>query len=234
MVALVHHENLSNVRKGCLESSVRSVLMQILAIQQELGEPLNLNRDLLGDLVTGRVILCLSDGPKALETMFAAIALSGSEMSVESGAVVQQMLGFNNAHAFYDSDFRSPTFRREGPSTLTPATPILVVLKRKGEAKIDGEKQAKRENTSKNGMKAETTVSQIIEMTYLSKANLSLMVQKWPAPSMTATGLIDLNCSRGREESTEGQRRAASSTAPHQSVGPSAEFNSPWRSTGSC
>jgi hypothetical protein len=93
--------------------------------------------------------------------MFAAIALSGSEMSVENGAVVQQMLGFNNAHAFYDSDFRSPTFRREGPSTLTPATPIPVVLKRKGDAKIDGEKQAKRENTSKNGMKAETTVSQV-------------------------------------------------------------------------
>ncbi|KAJ7301005.1 hypothetical protein DFH08DRAFT_1090358 [Mycena albidolilacea] len=57
MVALVRHENLSNVRKGCSESSVGSVLLQILAIQQGLGEPPNLNRksELDGSKVAGAI-----------------------------------------------------------------------------------------------------------------------------------------------------------------------------------
>jgi hypothetical protein len=63
------------------------------------------------------------------------------------------MLGFNNAHAFYDPDFRKPTFRRESPSTLTPTTPTLVVLKQKGDATIDDEKQTKQAKTSKKGTK---------------------------------------------------------------------------------
>ena len=157
---LLCHKNLSNLLEPERQErvfGVGSVLMQIVAVQQELGEPLNLNGDILQDLVSGCITRYISDGPKALEAMFAAIAMSGSDINVKSSTVVQQMLDFNNAHAFYDPDFRPPTFRRERPSIITPTVPIPVVLKRKGDAKIDGEKQAKRAKTSINGKNTEST-----------------------------------------------------------------------------
>ncbi|KAF8217966.1 hypothetical protein K438DRAFT_1747209 [Mycena galopus ATCC 62051] len=43
-------------------SGVGTVLLQLLAVQEELDEPLNLNGDISEDLITGRVISCLSDG----------------------------------------------------------------------------------------------------------------------------------------------------------------------------
>ncbi|KAJ7323985.1 hypothetical protein DFH08DRAFT_817462 [Mycena albidolilacea] len=120
------------------ESSVGSVLMQILAIQQELG-----------DRSTSIVI-------------YWGILIPVAHSTVRQRNERREWCsGSTNAGFQQCSDFRSPTFRREGPSTLIPATPSPVVLKRKGDTKIDGEKQAKQENTSKNGMKAETTVSQV-------------------------------------------------------------------------
>ncbi|KAJ7218468.1 hypothetical protein GGX14DRAFT_595003 [Mycena pura] len=112
-------------------------------------------------LVSCCIIRYISDGPKALEAMFAAIAMSGSNTNVKSGTVVQQMLDFNITHAFHDPDFRPPTFRRKRPSIITPTMPIPVVLKWKRDAKIDGEKQAKRAKTSKNGKNTEATIPQV-------------------------------------------------------------------------
>ncbi|KAJ7877119.1 hypothetical protein B0H14DRAFT_2567952 [Mycena olivaceomarginata] len=44
---------------------VGAVLLQLLAVQNELREPLNLNGDILDDLITERVVSCLSDGPQS-------------------------------------------------------------------------------------------------------------------------------------------------------------------------
>ncbi|KAF7334031.1 hypothetical protein MVEN_02308500 [Mycena venus] len=45
---------------------VSSVLMQILAVQKELGEEFHLNGDILDDLINSCVVQCTSDGPAAL------------------------------------------------------------------------------------------------------------------------------------------------------------------------
>ncbi|KAJ7804466.1 hypothetical protein B0H14DRAFT_2612254, partial [Mycena olivaceomarginata] len=86
---------------------VGAVLLQLLAFQNELREPLNLNGDILDDLITGRVVSYLSDGPRALAVMFGATPLRKGT----TGEVTAQMLRFNKAHTIYDPEFRPPTFR---------------------------------------------------------------------------------------------------------------------------
>ncbi|KAJ7661766.1 SacI homology domain-containing protein [Mycena rosella] len=54
---------------------VGSALLQLLAGQDQLKEPLNLNGDLLNDLLDGRVVHCPSDGDRSLDAMFASIPL---------------------------------------------------------------------------------------------------------------------------------------------------------------
>jgi hypothetical protein len=127
---------------------VGAVLLQLLAVQNELREPLNLNGDILDDLITERVVSCLSDGPRALAVMFGAIPLRKGT----TGEVTAQMLRFNKAHTIYDPEFRPPTFRREDPSIFTPTTaiPVILALKRKGSEDIEGEKSAKKVKRSKN------------------------------------------------------------------------------------
>ncbi|KAJ7823302.1 hypothetical protein B0H14DRAFT_2597955 [Mycena olivaceomarginata] len=132
---------------------VGAVLLQLLAVQNELREPLNLNGDILDDLITGRVVSCLSDGPRALAVKFGAIPLRKGT----TGEVTTQVLRFNKAHTIYDPEFRPPTFRREDPSIFTPTTaiPVILALKRKGSEDIEGEKSAKKVKRSKNpGMAA--------------------------------------------------------------------------------
>ncbi|KAJ7643191.1 hypothetical protein B0H17DRAFT_1148630 [Mycena rosella] len=54
---------------------VGSALLQLLAVQDQLKEPLNLNGDLLNDFLDGRVVHCSSDGDRGLDAMFASIPL---------------------------------------------------------------------------------------------------------------------------------------------------------------
>ncbi|KAF8135267.1 hypothetical protein K438DRAFT_1786981 [Mycena galopus ATCC 62051] len=126
---------------------VGSALLQILAVQHELGEELNLNGDFLDDLVIGRVVRCPSDGPAALAAMFAAISQKS-----KSGAQAREMVRFNNLHSFYDPDYRPPTFRRDDPSIFPVTAPILVTVKRKGDPQIQGEKPPKKAKASKQEM----------------------------------------------------------------------------------
>jgi hypothetical protein len=101
---------------------------------------LDLNGDILMDYWADRVVPCPTDGPKALQTMFAATPLR----KVKSDDLLKQMLIFNKAHIFYDPDFRPPTLRRAGELIVTPTTPMSVVLKWKADVEIEGEKPAKR------------------------------------------------------------------------------------------
>ncbi|KAJ7212897.1 hypothetical protein B0H12DRAFT_1079352 [Mycena haematopus] len=256
LTSLLSHESLvelpDEVRNDRV-MGVGSALLQMLAVQKELGEPFNLNGDTLDDILTGRVVRCSNDGPAALAAMFAALPLS----NVNSGELVKQMLNsegrlprhpallqppsahhigrswlldccevivefsaklqcpphlanvvkriptkqarflrdaakcrsgysdahiramppsitplliegcailpdilpestgridpsgsnvlnFNNAHIFYDPEFRPPTFSREAKSSGSSTTPILVHLKRKPDIEIEGEKPQKR------------------------------------------------------------------------------------------
>ncbi|KAJ7679609.1 hypothetical protein B0H17DRAFT_1139138 [Mycena rosella] len=119
---------------------VGSVLLQLLAIQMELGEPLKLNGDLLVDLRDRAVTPCPTDGAKALEAMFGAIRVPSGKAAV----CFKRMMEFNRDHTIYDAQFRLPTFRRDDPSFSAPTEAIPVIVKRPGELKIEGERPMKR------------------------------------------------------------------------------------------
>jgi hypothetical protein len=70
---------------------VGSVLLQLLDAQQQLNELPNLNGDLLGDLLDGRVVYCFNDGDAEISAMFAFVSGAGSE-------VVDRLLKFKSEH----------------------------------------------------------------------------------------------------------------------------------------
>ncbi|KAJ7769967.1 hypothetical protein B0H16DRAFT_1452339 [Mycena metata] len=117
--------------------TVGSVLLQLLAVQHALGEPLNLNGDILDDLVVGNVVAFECDGPEALSTMFSLAAPAVSNLAA-------RMLTFNRAHTIYDPDLRPPTFHRVAPAAREPTDAIPVVLKRYPSAEIEDERPGKR------------------------------------------------------------------------------------------
>ncbi|KAJ7671727.1 hypothetical protein B0H17DRAFT_1141498 [Mycena rosella] len=119
---------------------IGSVLLQLLAIQMELGKLLNLNGDLLVDLRDRAVTPCPTDGATALEAMFGAIRVPSGKAAI----CFKQMMEFNRDHTIYDAQFRPPTFHRDDPSFSAPTEAIPVIVKRPGELKIKGERPKKR------------------------------------------------------------------------------------------
>ncbi|KAJ7802295.1 hypothetical protein B0H14DRAFT_2614441 [Mycena olivaceomarginata] len=151
LTSLLGYGLLSDIPQSeCQEQvwGVGSVLLQLLAVQNELKVLLNLNGDILDDLITGRVVSCLRDGPKALAVMFGATPfLNGT-----TAELTAQMLRFTKVHTIYDPESRPPTPRHEDPWIFTPTTaiPVTLTLKRKGSEEIEGEKSVKKAKSSKN------------------------------------------------------------------------------------
>jgi hypothetical protein len=78
LATLLHHGMLSQLSEEDRNErvfGVGSALLQILAIQKEIGEPLNLNGDVLHDLLKDRVVRGPNDGDRALEVIFSATQL---------------------------------------------------------------------------------------------------------------------------------------------------------------
>ncbi|KAJ6504349.1 hypothetical protein C8R47DRAFT_1210419 [Mycena vitilis] len=140
-------ENLAEDECNRRVMGVGSALFQLLAIQHELGEPLNLNGDLISDLWEQSVVPVRMDGTAALTAMFGSMGLE-----VDT-PVDQQMLRFNREHTVYDRDYRPPSFKRELPSINPPRAPIAVVLpgrlKRAGSPLSEDEKPPKRQRKKK-------------------------------------------------------------------------------------
>jgi hypothetical protein len=143
LARLMKHPDLGHLRD--VETSERvlgvgSALLQLVAIQQELDEPLNLNGDLLGDLLDDRVVHCPNDGEAGLEAMF--LVSGGGPM------VADRMLKFKSEHVIYDEEYRPHTFRRLEESRFPVTDPIPVIVKRKGDQEIEGERPLKREKAN--------------------------------------------------------------------------------------
>ncbi|KAJ6448225.1 hypothetical protein C8R45DRAFT_948131 [Mycena sanguinolenta] len=151
LIALLRHKALSALseeERNDRVFGVGSALLQMLAVQRELGEPLNLNGDMLDDLLIRRVIRCRNDGHIALNEMFAATQLP----NVKTGEMTRELLAFNSAHAIYDAGFRPPIYSRDEFCEASPTQPIPVVLgKRKAgaEAEVDSGKEPKQQKPSK-------------------------------------------------------------------------------------
>jgi hypothetical protein len=108
LIRLIDHPALLRLTEEECQTRVMgvgSVLLQILAVQHELGEPLNLNGDLIEDLKDESVVACLADGEEALNAMFSAI----TSQSMRSDDLVQQMLAFKRDHTIFDDELRPPT-----------------------------------------------------------------------------------------------------------------------------
>ncbi|KAF8144196.1 hypothetical protein K438DRAFT_1783068 [Mycena galopus ATCC 62051] len=81
MAVLLRHKNFLDILEEECEMRVMGVgsaSLQVLAVQHEIGEPLNLNGDILMDFFVDCMIPCPTDGPKALRAMFAATPFAKS------------------------------------------------------------------------------------------------------------------------------------------------------------
>ncbi|KAJ7800861.1 hypothetical protein B0H14DRAFT_3490225 [Mycena olivaceomarginata] len=118
-------------------------IFQLLEAQNELGEALNLNGDLIHDLWDESVVSICSDGNEALNAMFASVPFGSSKTLID-----HQMLKFDRTHTGFDEDFRPPTLRCEHPSQVPPSDPIPVTIpggmKRIGDQQTEDEKPSKR------------------------------------------------------------------------------------------
>ncbi|KAJ7732049.1 hypothetical protein DFH07DRAFT_781037 [Mycena maculata] len=107
--------------------SIGSALLQLLAIQHQLGEQLNLNGDTMRDLLDGAIIPCRLDGSEALEAMF--LATDPLELKHKRGWDLNRfsshLLRFNSDHTIYDPSLSPPTFKRICPSSDVPLDPIV-------------------------------------------------------------------------------------------------------------
>ncbi|KAJ7651901.1 hypothetical protein B0H17DRAFT_1186526 [Mycena rosella] len=121
---------------------VGSALLQLLAVQDQLKEPLNLNGDLLNDLLDGRVVHCPSDGDRSLDAMFASIPLP--RRAEHSRVRDRALLKFKRAHTIYDADHRPPTFRHDDESRFPPTEAILVRQNREEEWRMKTLQKAKK------------------------------------------------------------------------------------------
>lgn len=132
---------------------VGSALFQLFAVQSELGEPLNLNGDLISDLADKCVVTYRSDGQDGLDAMFTPVAFS----STRNVPIETLMRRFRREHTIFNKAFRPPMFRRERPSHFLLADPIPVtvpdVLKREGDQLVDDERPAKQTKIEKRGKK---------------------------------------------------------------------------------
>ncbi|KAJ7455678.1 hypothetical protein B0H11DRAFT_1926064 [Mycena galericulata] len=133
LLRLLKHKSLADLPQPDRHERVMGVgsaLLQLLAVQHELGEPLNLNGDTMHDLVSGAIVPLRYDGDDALNYMFAALPLRSNE----SGEITGHLLKFKGEHSIYDADLRPPTFCREFRSHTDPSEAISVVLKRQRDA----------------------------------------------------------------------------------------------------
>ncbi|KAK7050742.1 hypothetical protein R3P38DRAFT_2764006 [Favolaschia claudopus] len=121
-------------------SSVGSALLQILVVQHELGEPLNLNGDLLEDLLSRKIIASTFDGVPVLRLIMTCAMgqITNATTSVEKFAK------FEREFTIYDENYRPPTFRRVEDSTTKPTPPITVTVKRAAEDEIEDKPSPKR------------------------------------------------------------------------------------------
>ncbi|KAJ7640230.1 hypothetical protein B0H17DRAFT_1149048 [Mycena rosella] len=120
---------------------IGSALLQLLAVQDQLKEPLNLNGDLLNDLLDRRVVHCPSDGNRGLDAMFASIPLP--RRAEHSRLRDRALLKFKHAHTIFDADHRPPIFRRDDESRFPPTEPILVGKNQEEDGRVADEEIAK-------------------------------------------------------------------------------------------
>ncbi|KAJ7926616.1 hypothetical protein B0H13DRAFT_2313334 [Mycena leptocephala] len=102
-------------------------MLQLLALQHELGEPLDLNGDTFDDLVEGDIKATQMESHEATRAMFLATKpkLFSHKRFWDLDAFHASLLQFSDTHAIFDPMFRPPTFNCFGIREIRrPATAI--------------------------------------------------------------------------------------------------------------
>ncbi|KAJ7192675.1 hypothetical protein GGX14DRAFT_701347 [Mycena pura] len=105
------------------------ILLQLLYIQHQIGEPYNLNGDLFRDLNDGVV---RGDNklyytlPKLLPPLISAMATTGSIRDADIQELKWQHDQFEATHVLYKRS--DPLFRRQAPSPYAPTAPISISI----------------------------------------------------------------------------------------------------------
>lgn len=96
---------------------VGRAMLQLLALQHELQEPLNLNGDIFEDLIQEAITPREMESSEALRAMF--IATNPKQLDHKKywdmEALGESLMNFRNDHTIFDSTFRPPTYFRIGP-----------------------------------------------------------------------------------------------------------------------
>ncbi|KAJ7825782.1 hypothetical protein B0H13DRAFT_1918505 [Mycena leptocephala] len=95
---------------------VGRAMLQLLALQHELGEPLDLNGDTFDDLVEGDIKATQMESHEATRAMFLATKpkLFSHKRFWDLDTFHASLLQFSDTHAIFDPMFRPPTFNRFG------------------------------------------------------------------------------------------------------------------------
>ncbi|KAK7052008.1 hypothetical protein R3P38DRAFT_3255240 [Favolaschia claudopus] len=130
-------EDVASLERSRRVFGVGSALFQILAIQDELGEQLNLNGDFLDDLRRGRVVSCGREGQEVIQFMMSAVlgSIPGATSTVEKHAKLERQL------TIWVDGQRPPSYRRLANSSYDPTDPILIVAKRTAEEEAEGDSE---------------------------------------------------------------------------------------------
>ncbi|KAJ6611620.1 hypothetical protein B0H10DRAFT_2192856 [Mycena sp. CBHHK59/15] len=107
---------------------VGSALLQILAIQDQLGEPLNLNGDTIDDLTDKSIVFCPVEGVAALTSMLVSTdpAALKAKKRWSTEQLSRYQVRFNADHVTYDPTLRPPIFHRVKPSNTKPTEAIIL------------------------------------------------------------------------------------------------------------
>ncbi|KAJ7203109.1 hypothetical protein GGX14DRAFT_570368 [Mycena pura] len=165
---LMVHPSLSSIELSEREMRVRGVgyvLLQLLEIQDQLGEPLNLNGDMLKDLIDGSVRPVPAEGVDALVAMLAQAGLRKRGAREKWTEEQFEKIGrkFYADHSIFDPDIRPPTFERIRPSNNEPslAQPVEEPLRSKRERKNAGTELQKARKRAKISLDTEQSGAEL-------------------------------------------------------------------------
>ncbi|KAJ7200970.1 hypothetical protein C8J57DRAFT_1486534 [Mycena rebaudengoi] len=160
---LMAHPSLSSIEESQRKlrtHGVGYVLLQLLAIQVQLGEPLNLNGDTLKDLADGSIRPVPVEGVDALTAMFVWAGFQ-RRAAKENWTMVkyeESAKKFYADHSIFDPDLRPPTFERIRASENKPSQTISV-----DEPKRNSHKRKNVETVSQRGTKRAKISSEMEE-----------------------------------------------------------------------
>ena len=135
LAQLLNHVKLSGIglsERGPLVSAPGTVLLRLVAIQHDLGEPVTVDGALLEDIIADRVVPAHSNVQRALEVMWSATDpfthLNGSHPQGLFQELAQRRLTFNKEHIVYTNVPTPRYLRMDSESANAPSADDIAAI----------------------------------------------------------------------------------------------------------